>query len=193
MPHWTRGYQPRSCESGKYAADSRVSTHSRTQLPGLLKRTFLFLVLVAAALAQSESEIQSDEVRRVGTHIACQCGACSENVNCNMSSGQCHFCKPARTKIYKMQRAGMSDDQIIASFISEYGQAIFRADPNFLFRLIPYLALLAGGGIVWIVLKKLKGSGSLKPVPAAGPPVSDDDPLLAKYRDAIEKETEKLD
>src|SRR5437588_6470792 len=94
------------------------------------KRGLLFLVLMGAALAQTESEIESDDVKRVGTHIACQCGACQENVNCNMSSGQCHFCKPARTKIYKLQRAGMSDDQVIASFITEYGKAIFRADPN---------------------------------------------------------------
>src|SRR5579859_3135572 len=81
----------------------------------------LSFILVFAALGQTESEIESDDVKRVGTHIACQCGACQENVNCNMSSGQCHFCKPARTKIYKMQRAGMTDDKVIASFVSEYG------------------------------------------------------------------------
>jgi len=38
-----------------------------------LKFSFLLLVMVAAALAQTESEIESDQVKRVGTHIACQC------------------------------------------------------------------------------------------------------------------------
>jgi cytochrome c-type biogenesis protein CcmH/NrfF len=155
-----------------------------------MKRVFLLFVLVCAALAQTESEIESDSVKRVGTHIACQCGACTENVNCNMSSGQCHFCKPARTKIYKMQRAGMSDDKVIASFITEYGKSIFRADPNSFFWMVPYLSLLAGGGVLWLVLKKMRGGKPMTPAPA-GPPI--DDPVLSKYRAVIEKDTDKLD
>ena len=148
----------------------------------------LAAVLAGTAFAQSESQIESDDVKRVGTHIACQCGACSENVNCNMSSGQCHFCKPARTKIYKMQRAGMSDEQVISSFVQEYGKAIFRADPNSFFWVIPYLSLLAGGGVLWIVIKRLRGTKNLTPAPAGH--VVADDPLLAKYRAQIEKDTE---
>jgi cytochrome c-type biogenesis protein CcmH/NrfF len=155
-----------------------------------MKRVLLLFVLVCAALAQTESEIESDSVKRVGTHIACQCGACTENVNCNMSSGQCHFCKPARTKIYKMQRAGMSDDKVIASFITEYGKSIFRADPNSFFWMVPYLSLLAGGGVLWLVLRKMRGGKPMTPAPA-GPAI--DDPVLAKYRAAIEKDTDKLD
>jgi len=156
-----------------------------------MKRSLLFLVLVAAALAQTESEIESDDVKRVGTHIACQCGACSENINCNMSSGQCHFCKPARTKVYKMQRAGMNDDQVIASFVREYGQAIFRADPNSFFWVVPYLSLAAGGGILYFVIKRLRGTKGLTPA-TAGPAI-DNDPVLEKYRAQIEKDTDRLD
>lgn len=151
------------------------------------KQGFLLLLLVAAAIAQTESQIESDEVKRVGTHIACQCGACQENVNCNMSSGQCHFCKPTRTKIYEMQKSGMDDSAIIASFVKQYGQSIFRADPNSFFWLVPYLSLAAGGVLVWFVVKKLRGTKNLRPAVAGAPP--DDDPVLARYRDQIEKET----
>jgi cytochrome c-type biogenesis protein CcmH/NrfF len=157
-----------------------------------LKRSFLYLVLAAAALAQSASEIESDDVKRVGVHIGCQCGSCTENVNCNMSSGQCHFCKPARTKIYKMQQAGMSDAQIIKSFVEEYGQKIFRADPNSSFWMVPYVSLAGGGVLLWFVLKKMRGGKPLMPATSAGPAL-DDDPVLAKYRDAIEKDTGKID
>jgi cytochrome c-type biogenesis protein CcmH/NrfF len=155
-------------------------------------RGFVVLLLAAAAVwAQSEAEINSDEVKRVGNHLSCQCGSCTENLNCQMSSGQCHFCKPARTKIFKMQRAGMNDDQIIAGFIRDYGQAIFRADPNSFFWLIPYVSLAAGGFVVWFVIKRLMGP-SVKLQTAGGPmPVPDDDPVLARYRDEIERETEK--
>jgi len=152
-----------------------------------LKRGLLCFVLVAAALAQTESEIESDQVKRVGTHIGCQCGACQENVNCNMSSGQCHFCKPARTKIYQMQKAGSDDQTIIASFVKEYGQGIFRADPNSSFWVVPYVLLALGGVLVWYVVKRLMGPTALRPA-TGGPPI-DDDPVLAKYRDQIEKDT----
>jgi cytochrome c-type biogenesis protein CcmH/NrfF len=155
-----------------------------------LKHSFLLLVLAAAALSQTESQIESDEVKRVGTHIACQCGACQENVNCNMSSGQCHFCKPTRTKIYQLQKSGMDDSSIIASFVKEYGQGIFRGDPNSFFWTVPYLSLAAGGLVLWFVLRRLRGTKNLKPAVAGHPIV--DDPVLARYRDEIEKDTEKL-
>jgi cytochrome c-type biogenesis protein CcmH/NrfF len=161
-----------------------------------LKRSLLFLVLVGAALlqiasAQTESQIESDEVKRVGTHLNCQCGSCQENLNCNMSSGQCHFCKPARTKIWELQKTGMDDPGIIAFFKKQYGDVIFRADPNSFFWLIPYLTLAAGGGVLWIVLKKMRGTKNLTPAVAGTAPAHD--PVLERYRDVIEKDTDKLD
>jgi cytochrome c-type biogenesis protein CcmH/NrfF len=157
----------------------------------LLKRSFLLLLVAVSAFAQTASEIESDDVKRVGTHLSCQCGSCNENVDCNMSSGQCHFCKPARTEIYKKQRAGMSDEQIIASFVSQYGQKIFRPDPTSSFWIVPYASLALGGAVVLFALKKMLSGKRLVPADAAGSvPVHDDDPILAKYRETIEKETD---
>jgi cytochrome c-type biogenesis protein CcmH/NrfF len=168
----------------------------------MLRSTYKFaavalLALSSAALVfgQTEAQIQGDEVKRVGTQLSCQCGSCTENVDCNMSSGQCHFCKPARTKIYQMQSQGMSDSAIIASFVSEYGQKIFRAGPNSFFWLIPYLSLAAGVIVIWLILRKVKGGGgggTLRHATAGGPPI-DDDPTLARYRDTIEKDLAKLE
>jgi cytochrome c-type biogenesis protein CcmH/NrfF len=163
-----------------------------------LKFSFLFLVLSASIWAQTEAQIESDEVKRVGTHISCQCGACNENINCMMSAGQCHFCKPARTKVYKMQTAGMTDGQIVQAFIVEYGEKIFRHDPNSYFWVVPYVSLGVGGIAILFILRRVRGRHSgahhppLKPAVAGGPPI-DDDPTLARYRDAIEKDTAKLD
>ena len=158
-----------------------------------LKFSFLLLLVSVAALGQTASEIESDQVKRVGNHLSCQCGSCQENLNCNMSSGQCHFCKPARTKIYKMEREGQSDSAIIASFVKEYGEKIFRKDPNSSFWMVPYLCLLAGAGIVWFVLKKMMTPKTLQTATAGGPSTEPVDPLLAKYRDAIERDTDRLE
>jgi cytochrome c-type biogenesis protein CcmH/NrfF len=160
-----------------------------------LKLSFLLLLVLTSAAsiwAQSEAQIESDEVKRVGTHLACQCGACTENVNCMMSAGQCHFCKPARTKIFNMQSQGMSDAQIVQAFIAEYGEKIFRHDPNSYFWVVPYISLGVGALAIVLILRRVRGHHPLKPATAGGPPI-DDDPTLARYRDAIEKDTAKLD
>ena len=156
----------------------------------VIKQTLLLLALAVAAIAQSASQIESDEVKRVGIHLKCTCG-CGENLNCSMSSGQCHICKPARTKIFQMQQSGMGDDSIIASFVKS-GEFTLLSDPNSFFWVVPYFSLALGGVVVWMVLRRLRGSGGLKPAVAAGP-VPDNDPVYARYREAIEKDTEKLD
>ena len=158
------------------------------------KRGLLLCLVAAAAIAQTSSQIESDDVKRVGTHLKCTCG-CGENLNCSMSSGQCHICKPARSKIFKMQQAGMSDDSIIASFVKS-GEFTLLSDPNSFFWVVPYFGLALGGVVVWVVLRRLRGgkgtSGTMHPATAGGPRI-DDDPDFARYRDAIERDTQKLD
>jgi cytochrome c-type biogenesis protein CcmH/NrfF len=154
-----------------------------------LKRSFLFALLAVAALAQTETQIESDEVKRVGVHLTCQCG-CNDDLNCNMSSGQCHFCKPARTKIFEMQKAGISDSSIIDSFVKQYGAVILRHDPNSFFWMIPYAILGVGLLLIgWIVRR---WSHRPRPATAAGPAI-DDDPTYARYREAVEKDLSRLD
>ena len=158
--------------------------------PGLV--LFLLAAAAGSGFAQTEAQIQSDAVKRVGTHINCQCGSCNENVNCMMSAGECHFCKPTRTKIFQMQQEGMSDGAIVQQFIKEYGEKIFRPDPNSSFWVVPYISLALGGLALWFVLRRMRhsaGGGSLKPA-AAGPAL---DPEIARYMEAAEKETDRLD
>src|SRR5260370_7881372 len=104
------------------------------------KSSLLALAITGLCLAQTESQITSDEVRRVARHISCQCGSCSDDANCMMSAGQCGFCKPARTKIWRMQKAGLSDKTIADAFSQEYGAKIYRADPNAIGWALPYSA-----------------------------------------------------
>ncbi|HWE49799.1 MAG TPA: cytochrome c-type biogenesis protein CcmH [Bryobacteraceae bacterium] len=161
-------------------------------------RSLLFLVLAGAAFAQSESQIESDEVKRVGSHINCQCG-CKDNLNCMMSGGQCHFCKPNRAKIFKMQQDGMDDASIIGSFKKEFGDLIYRPDPTSMFWIVPYLSFGAGALLVALVLMKMRSHArhhEMIPAAAGGhspgaSPEADD--AFTRYRAAIEKDTERLD
>ena len=163
--------------------------HESANAARFLKRGLLVFALAAAAIAQTSSQIESDEVKRVGIHLKCTCG-CGENLNCSMSSGQCHICKPARAKIFKLQQAGMTDESIVDSFVKS-GEFTLLSDPNSYFWVVPYFSLALGGVVVWFVLRRLRG-GKLHPAAVGGPAI-DNDPDFAKYRDAIEKDTEKLD
>ena len=151
------------------------------------KSSALLLVVTGLCIAQTESQLVSDDVRRVARHVSCQCGSCSEDANCMMSAGQCGFCKPARTKIFRMQQAGLSDQAITDSFVQEYGAKIYRADPNAFGWVIPYSALAFGTlVVVWFVRRYHH--------PAAAPEGSaPPDEVLGRYREQIEHDVAHLE
>lgn len=157
-------------------------------------RLLLSLALAFGALAQTP-QVESNDVKRVGGHIACQCGSCKETVNCPMSMSGCGFCAPAKAKILKMQKSGMSDQSIIDTYVKQYGPAIYRGDPSSFYWIIPYSVLLLGiVAIFWFVRRYYHGAAHrpalATPVAAGNAPVDDN---YARYRDTIEKDLAKLD
>jgi cytochrome c-type biogenesis protein CcmH/NrfF len=150
------------------------------------KSSFLAVVMTVAALAQTASEKPGIDVLRVAHHLACQCG-CSDTVaTCSML--ECHFSKPAKLRIAKLQGAGMSDQAIIDQFIGEYGQGIYRADPNAWGWVVPYASIGFGLVVIWLSIRRFRKP---RPVPELGP--APDDPALAKYNEQIEKDLARLD
>src|SRR6516162_10169742 len=139
-----------------------------------MRRFLLAIVLAIAALAQSASEKPSVDVRRVAAHLACKCGCTDSVASCSML--ECHFSKPAKEKIAQMQAVGMTDDQIIQSFVREYGQGIYLAPPNAFGWIIPYTSVAVGLGIIWLFIKKYRKP---KPLTDLGT-MEIDDPALAK-------------
>ena len=149
---------------------------------------WLAIVALAGALAwaQTASEKPSGDTRRVGSRLKCQCGCPDSVASCSML--ECSFSKPAKENIAKMQALGMSDQQIIDSFIREYPN-IYLGPPNIFGMLIPYLAVAAGLGLIWWFIKRYR-----KPIPLAElGPMELDDPALAKYKDQIEKDLANLE
>jgi len=153
-------------------------------------RNSLLVLVVAAcplglALAQTAAEKPSVDVRRVGAHIACQCGCKDTVATCAML--ECSFSKPAKERIAKMQAAGMPDKAIIDQFVAEYGPSIYRGDPSAFGWLVPYLLIAPGLALIWWFVRRYR-----KPRPIPEMPVSDD-PELAKYNEQIEKDLAHLD
>src|SRR5947207_4453058 len=140
------------------------------------KSSLLAVILAVAALAQTASEKPSIDVRRVGSRLACKCGCIDSVATCSML--ECHFSKPAKEKIAQMQTVGMADDQIIQSFIREYGEGIYLAHPNAFGWIVPYSTVAFGLVIIWLFIKKYRKP---KPLTDLGA-IEIDDPALAKYK-----------
>lgn len=149
------------------------------------KASVLSAVLAVAALAQTP-QVESEDVARVGAHIACQCGACKESANCPMSRRGCEFCSPARAKIYKMQKAGMSDAAIIDDFKKQYGDKIYLSDPSIFYWVVPAFALCLGLGAIFLFVRRYRHH---TPEVAAGPA----DHELDRFQEQVEKETADLE
>ena len=152
-----------------------------------LKSSFLALVIAAAALAQTASEKPSIDVRRVGARLACRCGCTDSVATCSML--ECSSSKPAKEKIARMQAEGQTDDQIVQSFLKEFGAAMYLAPPNALGWIVPYALALAG---VLIVLGFIRKYRKPKPLTEIGA-IEIDSPELAKYKDQIEKDLANLE
>ena len=151
------------------------------------KAALALVLLAGAAAAQMASSNQKVDVRRVGARLACQCGCPDTVASCSMLG--CSFSHPAKEKIAQMQAVGMSDDQIVQSFIREYGQGIYLAPPNAFGWIIPCASVAVGLVIVWLFIKKYRKP---KPLTDLGA-IEIDDPDLAKYKDQIEKDLANLE
>jgi len=148
-----------------------------------LKTSLLAVCLTAVAIGQTP-QIESNDVERVGAHIACQCGGCKESVSCPMAKRGCGFCVPAKARIYKMQAAGMSDASIIDVYKKEFGDKVYLADPSSFFWLTPTMVIVLGIMGIFYFVRRSQRSKQLVPVAAQ-------DPSLDKYRDEIDREMNK--
>jgi cytochrome c-type biogenesis protein CcmH len=152
-----------------------------------LKSSLLLAFVAAAALAQTASEKPSLDVRRVGSRISCQCGCKDSVATCSML--ECSFSKPAKERIARMQAVGMSDEQIVAAFVRDYGSGIYLAPPNALGWIVPYAGVGLGLVVIWLFIRKYSRPALRTEIGT----MEIDDPELEKYKDQIEKDIANLE
>jgi cytochrome c-type biogenesis protein CcmH/NrfF len=143
--------------------------------------------MVAAALAQTASDLDSPAVNRVAAKMKCNCG-CNQNMACVMPPG-CPVCKMNKTKIFGMQKTGMSDDQILAQYVAESGKDIIVIPPGVGGFAGPYIALGLGLIVVLWTIRRYMRKPDMAVAGAGGVAPDVDAELLAR----IEKDTADLD
>jgi cytochrome c-type biogenesis protein CcmH len=101
----------------------------------------------------------------------------------------CHYSSPARERIASMQKAGMSDQGIIDTFVKEMGIVALAVPPtegfNLLAWVMPFVGLGLGLVAIGVYFKRFR-----RPAPAASAP----EPVIdEKYRQRIESEMAELE
>lgn len=143
--------------------------------------------MVAAALAQTAGDLDSPAVNRVAAKLKCDCG-CNQNMACVMPPG-CPVCKTNKTKIFGMQKAGMSDQQILAQYVAENGKDIIVIPPGVGGFAGPYIALGLGLIVVLWTIRRYMRKPNMAVAGSGGVAPGVDAELLAR----IEKDTADLD
>ena len=118
--------------------------------------------------------MRADRVRRaraapsgqeVAEGLTCQCGCGLTVANCNHPN--CSFSVPMREHIDTMLGHGMGRAEIIAYFRKQYGEKILSAPTTQGFNLLawtmPFVALIAGGGLVVLMIGRWRGGPSSAP------------------------------
>ncbi len=158
----------------------------------ILRRYGLILLAVAVTLGVHASSVGAatrPTVEGVAQGLTCQCGCGLTVANCNHPS--CEFAVPTRTQIAKMISRGMSRVQIITFFRKKYGDKILSAPPaqgfNLLAWTMPFVALVAGGALIMLLLERWRRA--TPSLPSGSEAVAERLPVIdPKLREKLEKE-----
>ena len=147
--------------------------------PGLL----VALLLALPALSDDKPAMED-----VAGKLGCYCGTCPHLV---VTKCGCSTADQIKKDVQKMIDQGMTEQQILDSYVAQYGQTVLAAPPGSVFNLTawlaPFLAFAFGGVILFKFLKRQQRSTATGDTPQPSEPATDD----AKYREMLRKEMEE--
>ena len=127
-------------------------------LKSKIKTGLLVIALAAVALAQSASEWDSHEVNGIAAKLQCDCN-CKQDIACTMPPYPCPVCKTNKMRIYKMMNQGMTEQQILDTYVKEQGPAVLTVLPSATASIGPWAALGAGLLIVLLIIRRYRTHG----------------------------------
>lgn len=159
-----------------------MNLRSRKKIPSI----FLIALTLSLTVVPFADALTAGEITQ---GLTCTCG-CNMLVSACEGSMECSVAKKITDRVEKMIAQGQSKEQIIQYFVHTEGERILAAPTRKGFNLVawilPFLAVLLGGGLVYIFLDKCLSSGkSAEDAPAASDIKQMSD---KKYLDRLEKE-----
>ena len=151
-------------------------------------KTKLSIVLLVALFCLIPARANAATVSDISEQLICQCGCTLVLSNCTH-----HECasREAMTTLIKQNIAqGQSGEQIIQSFVVQYGEQVLSAPPKQGFNLtawvLPFAALLLGGWMVYLALRVWVRRGKQYQTSAVAKAEEGDE----KYQQQLKKELE---
>lgn len=150
---------------------------------------FVFLMTFGGAETGKEPDQSqiSQMVKNVSSRIMCMC---KDNCNKVLVNCNCTYSDGYRSEIIQLAKQGKTEDEIVQHYINQYGEIVLAAPTTSGFNLtawlIPFVALFAGGAILWWIFTHWQH----KIQSSAHTPVSTHQDV---QDDALKKELEKFD
>src|SRR5438128_701489 len=156
--------------------------HTRRKRLRLIPALLLGVVLLLGAGDDSA------RVNQLGHEMMCACGCGQILLECNHVG--CSYSSKMRRELIAAVDAGQSDNNILQSFIQDYGTTVLASPTHSGFDriawLMPYLALLAGITLVVFIIRTWRKRPLVVP---AGVPKGIGGAELERFRDEARRET----
>ena len=151
---------------------------------------------------RAAGDVNEAAFRHITNRLMCQCGGCSylvfscNHINCSSAT---YISKSVRSALAE----GQTEEMILASLADQYGPRVLAEPPRegftWLGWIMPYVALLLGGGAVAFVLWRWKGRPETEETgqaeagaPGIATPATEQAAVLVeKYRAEIDRELAK--
>ena len=172
-------------------------------------RKWRSIVAVAALLAlaalplltvPAHGQKISDRSKQIGMKLKCMCGSCSMTAGgCSHPggefSGPCQaWALPALQQIDELLGQGKTEQQVIDSFVAQYGPTVYAEPPKSGFSLVawvmPTFYLVVGAVVVIFVIARWVKKNESETVSSSAPAKSLPPELLERARKLAERETE---
>ncbi|MGE5443720.1 MAG: cytochrome c-type biogenesis protein CcmH [Ignavibacteriales bacterium] len=157
-----------------------------------IERGFYIIALVAFILGLLIPKSIADDFDKEAREISylLMCPVCEGQTVAESNS---QLANQMRAIIREKLQEGKSKDEIIAYFVSRYGETILGAPPakgvNWLLWTLPALALLVGGGVIGLFLYKSKEEGEKSQEESQNPPAQSE----PEYIEKLDKELKEFE
>jgi len=153
----------------------------------LFLRNTIFVVLIL--LGYTFANAATATLDGVANKLSCFCGTCP---HLSVSVCTCSKADEIKAEINQKIAKGMTEQQIINSFVAEYGNTVLSAPPKSGFNLsvwmIPFVAFLVGGIVLFTFLKRQQKPPENPPPSSPGGDQTDADD---EYRQRVNDELEQ--
>lgn len=120
-----------------------------------------------------KAHVSNDERDQIEKKLRCQCGCTLDVYTCRTTDFACEVSPAMHRDINALIEGGYGAQEIIDAFVSSYGEKVLMAPTKSGFNLVgwtmPFGALLVGGGVLAVLLRRWRRRAAIASAEAATP------------------------